>query len=100
MDDVLGYQGTRSVVTGAASGMGKATAELLVQLGADVVALDVAPSTVDGVTYIQTDLRDEAAIDVAEPRFLRCWCRHVAGQDGDRRGVGCLHEIGVLSSWH
>jgi len=43
MQDVLGYAGTRVVVTGAASGMGEAAARLLVELGAEVHALDVRP---------------------------------------------------------
>jgi len=34
MDDVLGYSGRRCIVTGAASGMGEATARILVDLGA------------------------------------------------------------------
>lgn len=42
MKDYLGYTGKVCVVTGAASGMGKATAEMLVDLGAMVYALDWA----------------------------------------------------------
>jgi NAD(P)-dependent dehydrogenase (short-subunit alcohol dehydrogenase family) len=38
MKDVLGYSGKRVIVTGAASGMGAATTELLVELGAEVHA--------------------------------------------------------------
>lgn len=40
MKDYFGYQDQVVVVTGAASGMGKATAEMLVDLGAKVYALD------------------------------------------------------------
>ncbi len=36
MEDVLRYEGTRAVVTGAASGMGAATATILAALGAEV----------------------------------------------------------------
>jgi NAD(P)-dependent dehydrogenase (short-subunit alcohol dehydrogenase family) len=64
MDDVLQYAGTRVVVTGAASGMGAAAAEILAELGAEVLGLDVAP--VEGVERsIEVDLRDEASIDAA-----------------------------------
>lgn len=63
MDDVLGYAGTRAVVTGAASGMGQATARLLVELGAEVIGLDVKPADADGVTSIEVDLRDPTSID-------------------------------------
>ena len=42
MADVLGYSGKVCVITGAASGMGAAATELLLQLGAEVHALDIA----------------------------------------------------------
>ena len=38
MSDVLGYKGKNVVITGAASGMGEAAAQLLVGLGAQVYA--------------------------------------------------------------
>ena len=41
MRDILNYQGKVCVVTGAASGMGGACAEILVDLGAEVIGLDV-----------------------------------------------------------
>ncbi len=63
MEDVLGYEGKRVVVTGAASGMGGATAALLVQLGAEVTALDVKPTELAGVTSLLVDLRERASID-------------------------------------
>lgn len=65
MNDVLGYEGKRVVVTGAASGMGAATAGLLVDLGAEVLALDVKPTELAGATAIEVDLKDEASIDAA-----------------------------------
>ena len=37
------FTGTTAIVTGAAHGIGRATAELLASLGADVVALDLDP---------------------------------------------------------
>jgi len=61
--DVLGYEGKRAVVTGAASGMGAATAALLVEVGADVVALDVKPVELAGATSLVVDLKDRASID-------------------------------------
>ncbi len=65
MDDALGYAGKRAVVTGAASGMGEATARLLIQLGATVTALDVKPTAVDVERSLLVDLGDKAAIDMA-----------------------------------
>ena len=35
MEDALGYKGKRVVVTGSASGMGEAAAQILVDLGAE-----------------------------------------------------------------
>src|SRR3990172_4785523 len=43
MRDVLGYSGRKVAITGCASGMGEAAARLLVELGAEVHALDVRP---------------------------------------------------------
>src|SRR4051812_20735160 len=64
MKDVLGYEGKRVIVTGAASGMGAATAELLVELGAEVHAVDINKPVVTGLaSYTETDLKDPAQID-------------------------------------
>jgi NAD(P)-dependent dehydrogenase (short-subunit alcohol dehydrogenase family) len=65
MDDVLGYAGRNVVVTGAASGMGAATAQLLLDLGANVTAIDVNPVTLPVGRALQADLRDKAAIEAA-----------------------------------
>ncbi len=65
MDDVLGYDGASVVVTGAASGMGAAAAQILVDLGARVTALDIKPTTVPVTRSLEVDLRDRAAIEAA-----------------------------------
>ena len=44
-----GYEGKVAVVTGAASGIGKAVAEMLVELKAKVYALDISEINVEGV---------------------------------------------------
>jgi NAD(P)-dependent dehydrogenase (short-subunit alcohol dehydrogenase family) len=64
-EDVLQYEGKRVVVTGCASGMGAATAQILVDLGADVIGLDVKPTEVPVKTFIQVDLKDKQSIDDA-----------------------------------
>ena len=65
MADVLGYQDRPVVVTGAASGMGEATARLLVELGAEVAGLDIRPTTVEGARSIEVDLRHPGSIEDA-----------------------------------
>lgn len=65
MSDVLGYAGKRVVVTGAASGMGAAATELLIQLGAEVHALDIADVKAPVHRYVRTDMANKASIDAA-----------------------------------
>jgi len=65
MTDVLGYQGTNVVITGAASGMGQAAAQLLVDLGAKVYALDIAEISVPVAKAIKVDMKDGTSIDAA-----------------------------------
>lgn len=63
MDDVLGYSGRRCIVTGAASGMGEATARILTDLGAEVHTVDIRKPDITGLaSYSETDLRDPDAI--------------------------------------
>lgn len=64
MTDLLGYRGKSVVVTGAASGMARALTELLVEVGADVYAIDRVDSPVPGVkeSFIG-DLSNKASID-------------------------------------
>jgi len=65
MEDVLGYQDKRVVVTGAASGMGAETARILTGLGAEVTALDIRPTAVAVARSLEVDLRDPASIEAA-----------------------------------
>ncbi|WP_394554799.1 SDR family oxidoreductase [Agromyces sp. MMS24-JH15] len=66
MTDYFGYAGKTVVVTGAASGMGRALTEMLVDLGADVYALDRVEAPVAGVTKsIIANLGEQASIDAA-----------------------------------
>src|SRR4029079_4084058 len=63
--DAFRYDGKRAVVVGAAAGMGAATAELVLDLGAEVVVMDYAPVTLEGVKAIKVNLSDKASIDAA-----------------------------------
>jgi NAD(P)-dependent dehydrogenase (short-subunit alcohol dehydrogenase family) len=65
MRDILGYQGRTVVVSGAATGMGAACARTLVELGAEVHALDVKPIEAPVAQAIAVDLRERASIDAA-----------------------------------
>ena len=53
------------VITGAASGIGHATAELFRDLGDTVFGLDIAPTVPEGVTYVECNVGDKAAVDAA-----------------------------------
>jgi len=57
------YEGRRVLVTGAASGMGEATARLVADRGAEVWAVDVREPSTPVARYLPTDLRDETSID-------------------------------------
>ena len=63
--DAYGYNGKRAVVVGGATGMGAAVAELVKDAGAEVVVMDRAPVTLDGVKSIQVDMADQASIEAA-----------------------------------
>jgi NAD(P)-dependent dehydrogenase (short-subunit alcohol dehydrogenase family) len=65
MSDLLGYKGKRVIVSGCFSGMGEATAKLLLQLGAEVHGLDYKDSALPLASFHNVDLRDPASIDAA-----------------------------------
>jgi meso-butanediol dehydrogenase/(S,S)-butanediol dehydrogenase/diacetyl reductase len=58
------------VITGAASGIGHATAELFRDLGDTVFGLDISPTVPDGVTYVECNVGDKAAVDAAIARVV------------------------------
>ena len=66
MQNPFSYQGKRVVITGAYSGVGAATVELLSSLGAsEIIALDIKQPDGPISRYIETDLGDAGAIDAA-----------------------------------
>jgi len=66
MKDYFGYKDKVCVVTGSASGMGKSAAEMLVDLGAKVYAIDRNPTDIPGIEKeIICDLTYKEEIDKA-----------------------------------
>jgi NAD(P)-dependent dehydrogenase (short-subunit alcohol dehydrogenase family) len=63
--DILGYENKRVIVTGCSSGMGRAAAKLLIELGARVQGLDYKKSDLDLASFHLADLRDPASLERA-----------------------------------
>lgn len=63
MAPLLNFAGRTIVITGAASGMGAKTLELLTGTGAEIHAVDVIPINNDDVTAYHCDLGSRSAID-------------------------------------
>jgi NAD(P)-dependent dehydrogenase (short-subunit alcohol dehydrogenase family) len=59
------FDGKRALVVGGATGMGAAAAQVIQDLGAEVVVMDYADVTQAGAKAIKLDLRDQASIDAA-----------------------------------
>ncbi|WP_371102350.1 SDR family NAD(P)-dependent oxidoreductase, partial [Streptomyces sp. PU_AKi4] len=60
------FEGLTALVTGGASGIGRATAELLAERGARVAVLDLDPSTVgEPLTGHRADVTDDASVRAA-----------------------------------
>ncbi len=87
MKDYFGYQDKVCLVTGTSSGMGKATVEMLVDLGAKVYAFDLNPCPVEGITeFITCDLSKKENIDEAMkkvPSHIDCFFG-IAGLSGSK----------------
>jgi 2-keto-3-deoxy-L-fuconate dehydrogenase len=58
-------RGLKALVTGGASGIGRAAAELLRERGAAVAVVDRAGGGPDGVLFLQADVTDVAAVRAA-----------------------------------
>lgn len=65
MSDILSYKNKRVVISGCFSGMGEATARLLLKLGAEVHGLDYKDCKLDLASFTNVDLRDPSNIDAA-----------------------------------
>jgi len=65
MGEFASYQGKRVVISGCFSGMGEATAKLLLGQGAEVHGLDYKQTALKLASFNQVDLRDPTSIDAA-----------------------------------
>src|SRR5215203_4420200 len=95
-----GYENDRPVVvTGAASGIGRVVAEVLVGLGAEVHAVDLQPVDLEGVAVsYSTDLADPGSIDATVAALGDVACLfNCAGVPGtvDRRVVFGVNFCGL-----
>lgn len=63
MFEAFRYDGKHAVVVGGATGMGAATAQLVLDAGAKVTVLDRAEVSFSGVKALQVDLADPQSID-------------------------------------
>jgi NAD(P)-dependent dehydrogenase (short-subunit alcohol dehydrogenase family) len=90
------YEGKRVVVAGGGgTGMGAAAARLLRDLAAEVIVLDLREPTIDGVTFLATDLGNPEAIDatvalVGEPVHALLNCQGVSGAASGTRGCDVM----------
>lgn len=63
--DAFRYDGKRAVVVGGATGMGAAAAQLVQDAGAEVVVMDFADVTQEGVQAVRVNLAERESIDAA-----------------------------------
>ncbi|MBQ6525595.1 MAG: SDR family oxidoreductase [Clostridia bacterium] len=102
-DTSLGYKGKVCVVTGASSGMGRATVELLVAMGAKVYTLQRRECDVPGIEQsIATNLSDKDSIDAAFaqlPKHIDCFFG-VAGLSGAKTDYMTTFNCDYTANWY
>lgn len=83
------FSGKTIIVSGAASGIGKAVADRLLQEGAQVVGIDLSPATLSKPAYRHTeaDVRDEVTVE----RAVAAAAEALGGIDG------LVHAAGTFS---
>ncbi|MCX6925050.1 MAG: SDR family NAD(P)-dependent oxidoreductase [Verrucomicrobia bacterium] len=94
MDNPLDLRGRRVLVTGAASGIGLATCQLLSRLGGRIVAVD---ANVEGITRALASFEgtehDSRFFDLREVERIPRWLVEVAAAGGPLFGV--VHAAGL-----
>jgi NAD(P)-dependent dehydrogenase (short-subunit alcohol dehydrogenase family) len=99
MRDWLGYQKKRVAVTGAASGMGQAAARALVDMGAEVYALDFKEVAVPVERFIKVDLKNRdsvtsAARDMPEDLYALFNCAGIPGPPFSNLDTALVNFVG------
>ncbi len=61
----MGLQGKRAIITGSASGIGRATASAFLAMGARVVGFDIRPVAGSDCETLAVDVADKVAVDEA-----------------------------------
>jgi len=100
MKDFLNYRGKMAVITGCASGMGYATAADLIELGADVYALDIKEVNLPVKKYIPIDLANKDSIEDAArqlPERVDCLfnCAGIPGPPWSTLDVAMVNFVGT-----
>src|SRR4051794_26146318 len=100
MRNLINYEGKKVVVTGAASGMGEKTAELLIDLGAEVYALDIKEPKLPVKAYIPINLAEKQSIDQAVqqlPEEIDCImnCAGIAGATNNGEVINPLTVVTI-----
>lgn len=94
MDNPLDLRGRRILVTGAASGIGLATCQLLSRLGGRIVAID---ANAEGITRALASFEgtehDSRCFDLREVERIPSWLVEVAAAGGPLFGV--VHAAGL-----
>lgn len=101
MKDFFGYSNKVCVVTGSASGMGKAVCEMLIDMGAQVYGLDRNELNIPGMAaFVQADLSSKESIDKAFaqlPGKIDCFFG-VAGLSGAKTGYWTTFTVNFIAN--
>ncbi|MBQ6663169.1 MAG: SDR family oxidoreductase [Firmicutes bacterium] len=101
MKDYLNYEGKICVVTGSATGMGRACVDRLVEMGAKVYCLDWIVTDVEGIEkYIPVNVGDKASIDACFAQLPEKIDKFFAfaGVSGERNTSKEVIEINYLGN--